>query len=111
MRVQPNILVDDASRPRITDFSQAMVTQHSDLVQAASDDQGYTARWTAPEILTEEGTYSKEADVFSFAMITIEVCHGWPPPIGILLADILYNRCSLAQFHSVIAYLLKLCWQ
>lgn len=101
--------MDDASRPRITDFSQAAVTQRSDPVQVASDDQDYTARWTAPEILTEEGTYSKEADVFSFAMIMIEVCHGWPLPIGILLADILYNRCSPAQFHLVIAYPLQLC--
>ena len=42
-------------------------------MRTAFEDQGHTARWTAPEILTEEGTYSKEADVFSFAMVMIEV--------------------------------------
>ena len=88
--------MDNASRPRITDFSQAIVTQCLDYAQVASDDQRYAVRWTAPEILTGEGIYSKEADIFSFAMVMIEVCHEWPLPIGILLTDISYNRCSLA---------------
>jgi hypothetical protein len=37
---------------------------------------GHTARWTAPEILGEEGGVSKEADVFAFAMVMIEVHWG-----------------------------------
>jgi hypothetical protein len=41
--------------------------------ECASDDQGHIPRWTAPEILNNQGTYSKEADVFSFAMVMIEV--------------------------------------
>jgi len=72
-RAQPNILVDDAGHARITDFGLATVTQNLDSMRTTSEDQGHTARWTAPEILTEEGTYSKEADVFSFAMVMIEV--------------------------------------
>ena len=109
---QSNILVDDASHPWITDFSQATVIQCSNSIQVALDDQGYNARWTAPEILTEEGTYSKEADVFSFAMIMIEVCYEGSLPISTLLIDISYKtRCSLVQFHLMIAYLLWLCWQ
>lgn len=70
---QPNILVDDASCPRITDFGLAMVAQNQDSVRSAQGDHGHTARWTAPEILSGEGTYSKEADVFSFAMVMVEV--------------------------------------
>ena len=85
MHVKSNILVDGASRPHITDFSQATVTQQLDPVQVTLDNQGYTARWTAPEILTEEGIYSKEADIFSFAMVMIEVCYGWSLPFDILL--------------------------
>ena len=75
---QPNIFVDDAGRPRITDFSEATIIQNQDSVPVASDDQGHTARWTAPEILNGQGTYSKEADIFSFAMVMVEVCCGWP---------------------------------
>ena len=72
-RAQPNILVDDAGHARITDFGLATVTQNLDSMRTTSEDHGHTARWTAPEILTEEGTYSKEADIFSFAMVMIEV--------------------------------------
>lgn len=72
-RVQPNILVDDTEQARITDFGIATVTQNLDSIRSASEHQGHTARWTAPEILNEEGTYSKEADVFAFAMVMIEV--------------------------------------
>lgn len=34
---------------------------------------GHTARWTAPEVMGGEGAVSKEADVFAFAMVMIEV--------------------------------------
>ena len=34
---------------------------------------GHTARWTAPEILDGEGWVSKQTDIFSFAMVMIEV--------------------------------------
>jgi len=73
-RAQPNILVDDVGHARITDFGLTTVTQNLDSMRTTeSEDHGHTARWTAPEILTEEGTYSKEADVFSFGMVMIEV--------------------------------------
>ena len=69
---QPNVLVGASGRARITDFGLAMATQ------SASDDQNDTARWTAPEILNREGTYSKDADVFSFAMVMIEARYRSP---------------------------------
>ncbi|KAF9789483.1 kinase-like domain-containing protein [Thelephora terrestris] len=75
----PNILVDHTGQARITDFGLATVTQNLESIRTASGEQGYTARWTAPEILNEEGTYSKEADVFSFAMVMIEVYTGVAP--------------------------------
>ena len=65
--------MDVAGRARITDFGLATVTQNLDSIRSASDDRGHTARWTAPEILNEEATHSKEADVFSFAMVMVEV--------------------------------------
>jgi serine/threonine protein kinase len=72
---QPNILVDDSGHARIADFGLATVTRNLDSTRSASRQHGHTVRWTAPEVLSE-GTYSKEADIFSFAMVMIEVHHG-----------------------------------
>ena len=72
---QSIILVDATGNARITDFGLAMVTQDLEPIRKASDECGNNVRWVAPEILDDRGTYSKEADVFSFAMLTIEVCY------------------------------------
>lgn len=69
---QPNILVDDSGHARIADFGLATVTQNLDSVLTASRRHGCTVRWAAPEVLGG-GLYTKEADVFSFAMVMIEV--------------------------------------
>jgi len=73
--VQPNILVDAAGHARITDFCLATVTTGigSELNTLCQHD--HTTRWTAPEVLNE-GPDSKKADVFSFAMVMVEVRHG-----------------------------------
>jgi hypothetical protein len=65
--------VDTTGRARITDCGLAVVTQNLDPTRSAPDDHGHNTRWIAPEILDNRGTFSKEADVFSFAMVTIEV--------------------------------------
>ena len=70
-RVQQNILIDDSGNARIADFGFAVITRNLDSVQSAPS-QHSTPRWTAPEVL-HEGPYSKEADIFSFAMVMIEV--------------------------------------
>jgi len=70
---QPNILVDAAGHAMITDCGLAIVTQNLDSIRGAPDEDGDSTRWVAPEILDNRGTYSKEADVFSFAMVMIEV--------------------------------------
>ena len=72
---QPNILVDNSDTARIVDFGFTMVTQNSDSIQGPSSQRGYTPQWAAPEALIE-GAYSKEGDIFSFAMVIIEVRHG-----------------------------------
>ena len=78
MPIQSNILVDDSGRPRITDFGFATVTHNLDSMWSTTPGHGHTTRWTAPEILTEKGGNSKEADVFSFAMVMLEVSFGCP---------------------------------
>jgi len=67
--------MDDSGHARIADFGLATVTQNLDSIQSATFQQGHTPRWTAPEVWNE-GAYSKEADIFSFAMVMIEVRHG-----------------------------------
>jgi len=63
--------VDDSDQVQITDFGLATMPRDPDSKRAFVDDQ--TVQWTAPEILNDRGTYSKEADVFSFAMVMVEV--------------------------------------
>ena len=71
--VQPNILVDKDGHARITDFGLAAVIQNLDSIRSLSNGYGHTARWTAPEILHDKGSYSREADVFALAMVMIQV--------------------------------------
>ena len=72
---QSNILVDMAGHARITDFGLAIVIQDPSPIRNTSPEHGQTGRWIAPEILDSQGAYSKEADVFSFAGVAIEVRH------------------------------------
>jgi len=67
--------MDNYGHARIADSGLAMVTQNLDSIRSISSQHGNTPRWAAPEVL-KEGIYSKEADVFSFAMVMIEVRHG-----------------------------------
>ena len=70
---QHNILVDNTGRAQITDFGLAKVTQNLDSIRSTSvHDNSFTPRWTAPEVL-KIGTHSKESDIFSFAMVMVEV--------------------------------------
>ena len=69
--------MDAAGRALIADCGLAMVTQNMDSIRGAPDEHGNSTRWIAPEILDNRGTFSKEADVFSFAMVMIEVRCGF----------------------------------
>ena len=68
-----NIVVDVAGRAMVTDFGVTTITQNLDLTQSTPAEVGHGARWIAPEILDGRSTYTKEGDVFSFAMVAIEV--------------------------------------
>ena len=73
MSVQPNILVDDSGCPRIADFGVVIVahTRYSTVIPSSEMDRNI--RWTAPELFDGQEAYTKEADVFSFAMVMVEV--------------------------------------
>jgi len=75
MASQLNILVDNTGRVRLADFGLTTVTQNPNSMQNISRVGGFTSGWAAPEILKEEEACSKKADVFSLAMVMIEVRH------------------------------------
>ena len=76
--MQANILVDDLGRARVTDFSLATIHPSQGPTYGVSEIRDHNPRWTAPEVLEETGSLTEKADVFSFAMLTIEVssAHG-----------------------------------
>jgi len=100
---QLNILMDSSGNALIADFGLATVTQNLDSIRSVTCQRGHTVRWTAPELLNE-GVYSKETDIFSFAMVMIEVRHGRFIPCRVWPTGVLYQyRYSPARFHLVAA--------
>ena len=63
-------MVGSDGRARITDFG---LSRDQGAAEETGTTSGGTARWTAPEILQGRGEPSKQADVFSFAMVMVEV--------------------------------------
>ena len=72
---QMNILVDvvdNVPHACIADFGIAIVTKNQDSIRADTRQDVHTPRWSAPEIFHDQNP-SKKSDVYSFAMVTIEV--------------------------------------
>lgn len=74
----PNILVNGAGHACLADFGLASIV-HGNSSIVATEAHGYTARWTAPEILKGADKMTWEADVFSFGMVVIEAFTGKHP--------------------------------
>ena len=78
MSHQMNVLVDvidNTPHARIADFGIAIVTKNPDSVRPATYQNIHTPAWSAPEVMRGENP-SKESDVYSFAMIMLEVLCG-----------------------------------
>ena len=71
---QPNILMEDSGCVLIADFGLANITKNPGSVPIHSVQKGLSFQWASPEVW-ERDDYSKKADVFSFAMVMIEVHH------------------------------------
>jgi serine/threonine protein kinase len=75
MTSQRNVLVDETGHPLIMSLGSTSVVDEGN---SAEDDRGgpdSTEQWAAPEILNG-GAYTEQGDVFSFAMLAIEVRRG-----------------------------------
>jgi len=98
--------MDATNNARITGFGLTTVTRNLDSARGTTGDLVYSARWTAPEILEGKVIRSKEADIFSFAMVMIEVRHGWVICVDPWLTVIsCYYRYLPAQFRLMIAHI------
>ena len=65
-------VVDNIPHARIADFGIAIVTMNLDSIRPPTRQEAHTPRWSAPEILREQNP-TKESDIYSFSMVTIEV--------------------------------------
>ena len=75
---QENVLVqiiDQAPQALIADFGVSIVTTNPDSIRTTTRQPFNTVRWTAPEVLGDENP-TKESDIYSFAMVMIEVRSG-----------------------------------
>jgi serine/threonine protein kinase len=93
--------MEDSGQVRIADFGFAAVTKNLDSVGNTTAARGHTPRWTAPEIL-EGGKHSQKGDIFSFAMVMVEVRHGkstigaaWLNVTLYLPPPVVHRRCSI----------------
>ena len=71
---QANVLVEDPCHALIADFGLAKISREVESDWHTSIQRDYSKRWAAPEVIVD-GNYSKEADIYSFAMVMIEVGH------------------------------------
>ena len=71
-------MVDESGNARITDFGLATIVRGSNSVPSTSAGLGQSLRWTAPEVLNSDKVATKESDVYSFAMVIIEVGRNRP---------------------------------
>ena len=69
-----NVLIDGDGRARLMDFGLTSVTQgETSIVSPQDPNMTNTTTWAAPEIL-KGAPASEEGDVFTFAMVAVEVC-------------------------------------
>ncbi|KAF9785465.1 kinase-like domain-containing protein [Thelephora terrestris] len=74
----PNILIDHTGHACLADFGLTSVVRGLSSV-LVTNVQGYTERWAAPEVLESGDRNTREADVYSFGMVVVEVFTGKSP--------------------------------
>jgi serine/threonine protein kinase len=76
MNSKPNVLIDKDGNARLTDFGLTSISQGDNSLRSPQDPgMANMTTWAAPEILKGEvEAVTKEGDVFTFAMVAVEVC-------------------------------------
>ncbi|KAG8790758.1 hypothetical protein FRC12_011120 [Ceratobasidium sp. 428] len=68
-----NVLVSEQGVPVITDFGNAVLEHGTMQFTETTKQNGFTPRWTAPEILEEKVKESREADVWALGMTILDL--------------------------------------
>jgi serine/threonine protein kinase len=93
-------VVDNEPHARIADFGIALVTKNLDSIRPETHHDVHTPRWSAPEVIREQNP-SQKSDVYSFAMVMIEVhleCSEIPVvPHNCCLTNTGTHRCGSVQ--------------
>ena len=98
---QLNVLVEDPCHALIADFGLAKISRKMDPDRHTSYQNAFSVRWAAPEVVSG-GKYSEEADIYSFAMVVIEVGRG--RSIVCRHSAYRYYRCLLERPRSVLQH-------
>ena len=72
MDPKANILVDRSGRACLTDFGLTSITRGDNSINSPTDTSPTSTTWAAPEVL-ESGNVTKEGDIFTVAMVSVEV--------------------------------------
>lgn len=104
IRLQSNILIDSNGRARLAGFSLLTITPDEPAVDSSDSPDNTTrwagsVQWSAPEVLTGKA-FSKGTDVFSFAMVMVEVRQG-PSTMGQSLVTFVSHRIGFQRNDSV----------
>lgn len=103
---KPNILIAGDGHARVSDFGLASIA-HGKYSTGVKSDKGHTVRWSAPEVLFGTVPASKQADMFAFGMVVVEVrtvfdryrdAETLDPKPSVLVS----YRCSPGRFRSII---------
>ena len=99
-----NILIDNSGHACIAGFNLLTIIPDELSITSSNPPKGTTQwvgsmRWSAPEVL-RGGVPTEKTDVYSFAMIMIEVRHGYLRCVNFGLSPFLVNA-ALHRYGSV----------
>jgi serine/threonine protein kinase len=73
MEFKANVLIDENGHARLTEFGLTSIIREGDSARSPGDyEMLSTTTWAAPEKL-KGGVETKEGDIFTFAMVVVEV--------------------------------------
>ena len=74
-----NVLIDEHGNVKICDFKKALVVSKMTAVDVRRNKRGLSPCYTAPEIFTDEGTFSFKSDLWALGCIMYEMASGEVP--------------------------------
>ncbi|QRV92721.1 Serine/threonine-protein kinase [Ceratobasidium sp. AG-Ba] len=118
-----NVLVSTTGVPKWTDFGNSIMKKHTLQFTGTTCASKISVRWTAPEILYADSSYSIAGDIYALGMTLLEIISGKipffeklePAVICAVITQQFPGRPSeLDRFDSAISYtlwdLMMRCW-